>query len=68
MQALQELPVERATEVLPALRNLAIEGVEASGPVQGAVEQFVATRQLAGHPVAVRPWTSFKVGTENLGR
>ncbi|KAI0294213.1 hypothetical protein BC826DRAFT_968906 [Russula brevipes] len=68
VQALQELSVERATEVLPALRNLAIEGLEPSGPIQGAVEQFVATRHLAGHPVAVRPWTPFKVGPENLGR
>jgi hypothetical protein len=68
MQALQELSVERATEVLPALRNLVIEGLEASGPLQGAVEQFVATRQLAGRPVAVRPWAPFKIGTENLGR
>jgi hypothetical protein len=66
MQALQALSVERATEVLPALHNLFIEGLESSG--QEAVEQFVATRQHAGHPVAVRPWTSFNVGTENLGR
>jgi hypothetical protein len=66
VQALQALSMERATEVLPALHNLFIEGLESSGPVQEAVEQFVATRQLAGHPVAVRPWTS--LGTENLGR
>jgi hypothetical protein len=42
VQALQELSVERATEVLPALRNLFIEGLEASRPIQGAVKQFVA--------------------------
>jgi hypothetical protein len=65
VRALQELSVERATEVLPALRNLFIEELDASGPfTQGAVEQFVAKRQLAGHPVAVRPWTPFKVGPE----
>jgi hypothetical protein len=68
VRALQELSVERATEVLPALRNLVIEGLEVSGPIQGAVEQFVATRQLAGHPVAARPWAPFKIGTENLER
>jgi hypothetical protein len=58
--ALQELSLERATEaeVLPALHNLFIEGLEPSGPMQEAVEQFVATRQLAGRPVAVRPWTA----------
>jgi hypothetical protein len=58
VQALQALPVERATEVLPALHNLLIEGLKSSGPVHEAVEQFVATRQLAGHPVTVRPWTA----------
>jgi hypothetical protein len=62
VQALQELSVERATEVLPALRNLFIEGLEPSGPVQEGIEQFVATRQLAGHPVAVCP----SVRTEDL--
>jgi hypothetical protein len=61
MQALQELSVERATEVLPALHNLFIEGLEPSGPLREAVEQFAATRQLAGHPVAVRPRTASKV-------
>jgi hypothetical protein len=64
-QALQELSVERATEVLPALHNLFIEGLEPSGPVQEAVEQFVATRQLAGHPVAVHPWAAPNVRTES---
>ncbi|KAI0294220.1 hypothetical protein BC826DRAFT_1185846 [Russula brevipes] len=66
VQALQELSVERATEVLPALHSLFIEGLGPSGPVREAVEQFVATRQLSGHPVAVRPWTGSKVWTENL--
>jgi hypothetical protein len=64
VQALQELSVERATEVLPALRNLFIEGLESSGPTQEALEQFITARQLSGHPVAVCPWTPFKVGTE----
>jgi hypothetical protein len=66
VQALQELSVERATEVLPVLQNLFIEGLEPSGPIQEGVKQFVATRQLSGHPVAVRPWTASKVWTENL--
>jgi len=51
--ALQELAGERATGVLPALRNLFIdtEDWRPSGPVKEAIEQFIAVRQLHGHPV-----------------
>ena len=53
--ALQELVGERATEVLPALQNLYLETL-ASIPVQEAIGQFVAARQLSGHPIAVFYW------------
>ena len=51
--ALEELVGERVTEVLPALQTLFLERTNLSGPVQGAIEQFVAARQLASYPVAV---------------
>jgi hypothetical protein len=52
--ALQELVAgERVTEVLPALQTLVLEEPLPSGPVQETVGQFVAARQLAGHPVTV---------------
>ena len=53
--ALQELAGERETEVLPALQNLFLrtDGWQPSGPVKEAIEQFIATRQLHGHPVTV---------------
>ena len=53
--ALQELAGERATEVLPALQNLVLdtEDWRPSGPVKEAIEQFIAARQLCGHPVTV---------------
>jgi len=54
--ALQELVGERATEVLPALQTLFLTNLSLSGPVQDAIDQFVAARQLAGHPVAVSRW------------
>ena len=54
--ALQELVGERATEVLPALQTLFLRDLSLSGPVQDVIDQFVAARQLAGHPVAVSRW------------
>jgi hypothetical protein len=50
--ALQDLVGERVMEVLPDLQTLFLEGP----PVQEAVEQFIAARELAGHPIAVSPW------------
>ena len=56
--ALQELAGERATEVLPALQNLFLRTGDwrPSGPVKEAIEQFIAARQLHGHPVTVHYW------------
>ena len=52
--ALQELAGERATEVLPALQDLFLTTRwPPSGPVKEGIEQFIATRQLHGHPVTV---------------
>jgi F-box-like len=54
--ALQELSGERTTEVLPALRNLIVQGSSLE-PVQEAMKTFVTTaRQLSGHPVVVDRW------------
>ena len=54
--ALQELVGERVTYVLPALENLFLGELLPSGPVQEAIGQFVAARQLLGHPVTVSHW------------
>jgi len=53
--ALQEFVGERATELLPALQNLFLPlwSRRASGPVKEGIEQFIAARQLHGHPVTV---------------
>jgi len=52
--ALQELAVESATEVLPALQDLFLTtSWPPSGPVKEGIEQFIATRRLHGHPVTV---------------
>jgi len=56
--ALQELAGERSTEVLPALQKLLLSAYDSwqlseSGPVQKAIEQFIAMRQRYDHPVTV---------------
>jgi hypothetical protein len=53
--ALRDLAGESATEVLPALRTIFLRtnSQRLSGPVNEAIEQFIATRELHGHPVIV---------------
>ena len=52
--ALQELTGESATEVLPALQDLFLTtSWLPPGPIKEGIEQFIATRQLHGHPVTV---------------
>jgi hypothetical protein len=51
--ALKELAGKRVTEVLPALQTLSLYGPLPPGPVRETIKQFVAARQLAGHPIAV---------------
>ena len=54
--ALQELGEARTMEVLPALKNLSLEGLQPVGPVQKAIHSFVALRQLSGHPIVIQNW------------
>ncbi|KAI0294776.1 hypothetical protein BC826DRAFT_1010387 [Russula brevipes] len=52
--ALQELVV--VENVFPALQNLFLEGLQPSGPLEEAIQQFVAARRLSGRPVIVHRW------------
>ena len=54
--ALQELVVGRTTEVLPALQNIFLEGLQPLGPVQEGIGKFITTRQVAGLPISVSGW------------
>ncbi|KAI0284175.1 hypothetical protein BC826DRAFT_973438 [Russula brevipes] len=54
--ALQELIGERATEVLPNLRDLFLGGPVTPGSVQEAIQPFVDARRLSGQPVAIHRW------------
>ena len=62
--ALQELVEGRTTEVLPTvlpnLENIFVVGLESFGPAQEGIEQFVAARQVAGHPTAFSNWTNYE--------
>jgi hypothetical protein len=53
VSTLQELVEERGPEVLPTLQTLFLEE---PGPVQEAIEKFVAARQLPSHPITVSRW------------
>jgi hypothetical protein len=54
--ALEDLVGARAKEVLPTLQNIFLQGLEPSGPVQEGIQQFVATRQVTGDPIAISYW------------
>jgi len=54
--ALQELVGGRTTEVLPTLKNIFLEGLQPSAPLQEGIEKFVAARQLTNRPVTVSHW------------
>ncbi len=54
--ALEELVEGRITEVLPSLQNIFIQELKPQGPFREHIEQFVAARQLSGHPVAISVW------------
>ena len=55
VHALQDLVLDRMTQVLPTLRNIHLEGFE-PGPVQDGIRQFANTRRLAGNPMAFSRW------------
>ena len=54
--ALRDLTRETAMEVLPALCNLWLEGLQSSGPAQEGINTFVAAPQLSDHPIVIRRW------------
>jgi len=52
--SVQELPGERETVLLPALRNLFVRW----NSVQPAQEAMMSARRLSGHPIVVNRWES----------
>jgi len=56
---MQELVVERVTEVLPDLQSIFLEDLLESGFVPEALQQFIAERQLFSHPIALS-WLRLK--------
>ena len=54
--ALQDLTGARTIEVLPALKNILLEGFQPSEPVQEGIAQFITARQLTNHHVVISVW------------
>jgi hypothetical protein len=54
--ALQELSGGRTTEVLPALKNILLEGFRSREEVQKGIARFISARRLTDHPVAISAW------------
>ena len=52
---LQELAVDRMAEVLPALRNILVEGFELE-PTQEGIRQFVDAQRFTGRTIAFSRW------------
>ncbi len=50
---LQELVRDSVMELFPILQNIFLSELHAFGFVPEGIEQFVAARQLAGHPISV---------------
>ena len=61
LKALKGLPVERVTEVLPALEVIFIPSFLCFGFLKEEVSEFVDARQLSGHPVSVHGWGPLEV-------
>jgi hypothetical protein len=63
--ALQELVGGRTMEVLPALRELFLEGLQPSDPTPEGIELFDAARELSGHPIMIGGWVTTEDGDED---
>ena len=55
-RALQDLTEQTATEVLPVLGTLFLEGLQPSGPGHEAMKPFDTARQLSQQPVRIQRW------------
>ena len=55
--ALQELVEGGTPDVLPALQNIFLKGLESSGSVEEGIGKLVTARQVANHPIGISPWT-----------
>ena len=53
---LKELVGGRIAERLPNLQNILVEDVKQLRPFEESIGQFVAERQLSGHPITISVW------------
>jgi hypothetical protein len=56
-RSMEGLPEERATAMLPALRDIFVAELQIQGERnQGAIQEFIAAKGLAGHSVTLHRW------------
>ena len=60
-RALQDLKEQTATEVLPVLQTLFLEGLQPSGPGHEAIKSFDTARQLSQQPVLIQRWERWRL-------
>jgi hypothetical protein len=54
---MERLSEEITTAMLPALRNIFVAELQRQGErTHGAIQEFIAAKRLAGHPVTLYPW------------
>ncbi|KAI0291091.1 hypothetical protein BC826DRAFT_1106068 [Russula brevipes] len=63
--ALQGWIGERATEVLPNLRDLFLGGTTISGTIRRAIQPLLAARQLSSQPIAIHLWEEGSAGWDS---
>ena len=54
--ALEEAAEGGVINVLPALQNVFLQGLQPTGPVQEAIGRFASARQPSGCPIAIHRW------------
>jgi hypothetical protein len=54
--ALEEAAKGSVDNVLPALQNVFLQGLQPTRPVQEAIGRFASARQPSGHPITVHRW------------
>ena len=54
--ALQELSEEGTIGLLPTLQSVFLEGLQPDGPEEKAIQSFVGSRRLSGHPMIIQKW------------
>ena len=63
-RCMEGLSEERTTAMLPALRNIFVAKLQSQEKcTNDAIQEFIAAKGLAGHPVTLHPWEDDRTST-----